>query len=141
MTWSYGSVNSQLPIMPVPFQDSALNKISFVPQGKISRSTATIVLTKDFFYFGDLESFTEKFSDVRNKFFIPHVDGRPEITMLLDTLKRWMKVRNTEKKPVRTDVVILLPSAEIPMPIVIQVLHWIKAAHIYDEAILASELQ
>jgi hypothetical protein len=141
MAWKYGRIYSQLPIMAIPFQDPGLSRVRFEPKGKVTRSTATIVLTKDFFYFGDLEAFTEKFADVRNKFFVPHIDGRPEVSILLDTMTRWMKVRSTEKKPVGRDVVILLPSAEIPLPIVIQVLHWIKKSGIYDEAVLASELQ
>jgi hypothetical protein len=140
MSWKYGRIHAQMPVMSLPFMDPG-SAAQATPQKKISRTTATIVLTKDVFYFGDLEAFTEKFSDVRNKFFVPHIDGRPEVATLLDTMSRWMKARSGANKPVRTDVVILLPSAEIPLPIVIQVLHWIKKSQLYEQAILASEIQ
>lgn len=130
-----------MPIASVPFGDRSFGSIDFAAKAKVSRSTATIVLTKDYFYFGDLGAFSEKFSDVRNKFFIPHTDGRPEISILLDTMGRWIKTRAGENRPISTDIVVILPSAEIPVPIVIQVLHWMKESKLFDDAILASELQ
>jgi hypothetical protein len=127
--------------MNVAFDDPGLHQVHFSIVGKITRSSPTVVLTRDSFFFGDLEAFTEKFSDVRNKFYIPHVDGRPDIDRLIDTMARWMKTRENEKHPISRDVAVFLPSGEIPLPIVIQVFHWLKNSKLFGNAVLGSDLK
>lgn len=123
ISWNFGVVNANIPIaisssVPTEKGLSLEHNLGrkFLKEQTINDQTLTIVLTRKAFYFGPVDSFTKSYSNVRNKYFIDHLDGAPQIDVLKKTIELWTKA---EKRALSKQV-ILVPSAEIPMPIVIQ---------------------
>lgn len=141
MSWKFGLVESQLPIMYAPISDKSYNRTNDNPKATISKQTPALVLTPEFFYFGMLDAFTEKFSDVRNKYYISHIDGRPQVEELLTTMARWERMRYIKRNLTMSKVLVFLPSSEIPVPIVIQVIHWLKESKLFEDVVLATGLK
>ena len=84
-------------------------------QNIIDETTLAVVLTRDAFYFGTAKSFTDDYRNIRDKFYIKHMNNAPQ--RCSKTIITWAKANqyNFGKK------VILVPTDEIPM-VLIQVM-------------------
>lgn len=102
----------------------------------VGDDTLAIVLTRKAFYFGPTSSFTKDFSNVRNKYYVEHLDGAPQLDLLATTMKLWAKA---ERRALSKQV-IFIPTPEIPMPIVIQTMAKLKEAKFFDNIVLGSGL-
>lgn len=139
LSWQYGIVESRIPIIPISLDETSINRKIIPNQYQINKNTPTIVITTDALYFGDLESFTTKFDNIHNKFIVQHDDGRPQLTKLIEDMNGWNSQR-ISKNINEDNVLVLLPANEVPLSIVIQVMHWMKTSTLYKEVVLASEL-
>ena len=61
-----------------------------------------------------------------NKFVVPHVDNIPRTGDLIVDLEKWQKNRTEKANIPRDKILVFVPSGDIPMPIVIQVLAQLK---------------
>ncbi len=134
VSFKYGLITADIPVMPVPLDDSGFNNVAISPAAEISLHTPAIVMTNRQFYFGSMEAFTEKFSDIRNKFLITHENGIPQTPKLLHALKIW---HSHQKKESEDKLVILAPSGSIKANDVAKVIYELKASKLYDHVVLA----
>jgi len=137
---SYGAVSAELPVLRVPLEDPGRHRFSPKFAAALKRTTATVLLTADAFYFGEMKAFSEDFGDPRSKFIIRHVDQEPQLQTLVSTMDRWFAERLRESQ-IRSDgVVVFAPSGEIPMPVVIQVMDGLRASQSMQRVVLAAGL-
>jgi hypothetical protein len=137
---AYGSIAAEIPVMPASIKDQAFHTYREEPRRELHRSTPAVLLTTEAFYFGDLEAFTSNFSDVRNKFILRHIDGEPQLLTLIETMDKWAATVATGKNQALEDVLVFVPSGDIPMPIVIQVLAGLQQSPRFKRVILGGGL-
>ena len=129
ISWKFGIVEAQIPIA-ISSTESKSKGLSLennlgrkIKKGQtINDQTITILLTRKSFYFGTIEAFTKEYMNTRNKFQVDHLEGAPQIDVLLTTINLWSK---NEKRALSQNV-IFIPTPEIPMPIVIQTMAYLK---------------
>lgn len=143
ISWDFGVVDGVIPVAissSVPPQKGlSLEKNlgrKFLKEQSINDSTIAVVLTRKALYFGPVGSFTKNYSNIRNKYFVDHLEGAPQIDVLKKTIALWAKA---EKRALSKQVV-LLPTSEIPMPIVIQTMAKLKEDRQFENVILGSGL-
>ena len=136
VSWSFGAISGDIPVVSMPIDDPGYKRFIEEPAGDIEAATPAVVLTTEAFYFGTLKAFTVDFADVRNKYMISHIDGQPQLGSLRLALINWMatqKMKNT--------VVVLSPTGEIPLPIVLQVMAGLKGEKMFKRVVLAGGIQ
>lgn len=136
----YGAVPAEMPVMSASIADPAFHTYKEQPQQQLRRSTPAVLLTTEAFYFGDLGAFTVNFSDVRDKFIIRHIDGEPQLLTLIDTLDKWAAQAEVNTKQPLEDILVFVPSGDIPMPIVIQVLAGLRQSPRFKRVVLGGGL-
>lgn len=136
----YGVVETEIPALRIGIADPDNTAYKEEPRTTISEQTPTIILTTDRFYFGDLESFTTGLANVRNKFFVPHELGAPNLQSLSTNLTKWLQHRESQGVHLQNGILILLPDKNIPMPIVIQTMKYLESLSQFSKVILASGL-
>jgi hypothetical protein len=99
-----------------------------------------VILTDTSFMFGTLSAFSKDLSGVRNKFMVAHQKGSPQLGKLLDDLAKWLKETPGNTEIASKRLLVLMPTAEIPAPIVIQVLAGLRRSSMFDRVILAGGL-
>ena len=135
----FGVIISEIPVLHYPIADPTKHDFTETPNAWIKKTTPVVVITDEQMYFGDLEAFSTRFADVRGKFSIKHADGAPDIPELLATMIKWEHQRASGKQEIDNNgVLVLLPSEEIPMPIVIQVIAGLKTSPLYQRIVLAN---
>ncbi|MBF0443139.1 MAG: hypothetical protein HQK54_14620 [Oligoflexales bacterium] len=133
-----GLIEAEIPVLPISFEDKAYHNFVETPDAEITSTTPVVVLTAKRFYFGDVDAFSTRFFDVRNKFYIDHVEGAPDISSLISTMSKWFYQRMSEQKISERGILIFLPSEEIPMPIIIQTIAGLKSSPFFKRVILAN---
>lgn len=132
----YGVVPAELPVVPLAIDDPAFHNFKETPRHEIGRFTPAVVLTTEAFYFGDLSSFSTTFGNSHDKYALAHVDGEPQLATLVDTMDRWVQERvKGANVPINSELV-LIPSGDIPMPIVIQVIAGLRRSPHFSRVIL-----
>ena len=111
-----------------------------MPDKYLSESTTCIIITTEALFFGDLKGFSGDFHQVRDKFFVPHQDGAPQLTKLLRSIRKWNFQRQSGDKIKNNGIVVLVPEAKIPAAIVIQIIAGLKKTDIFDKVVLANGL-
>ncbi len=133
----HGYVRADIPVLEVPANDPSLVAPPKIEKEAIARTTPTVALTFDAFYFGSLEAFGSGFYRQDNKFRVRHDDGEPQLGNLLRDLERWLKQPQIAKSgPHHT--VLLMPMSGIPMPIVIQVIEGLRAEGGFKHVVLTN---
>jgi hypothetical protein len=132
----YSIISAEIPVMSVPIEDPAFHNFKEIPNQNLRKFTPTILLTTDAFYFGDMNSFSQNLGNVRDKFMIRHVDGEPQLLTLLKSVDQWGENRQHQHGTKMDDVAMLVPSGEIPLPIVMQVLAGINNSKLFKKVIL-----
>ena len=136
----YGIIESEIPIMSVPIQDPDMSAHKEAPQAYIKNSTPVVILTTKEFFFGDLTAFSTEFSDIRNKFYVPHTNGSPNIPKLLDDMTKWIYENMSKKTYSAEGLLILMPGQNVPTSIVIQTIAELKKSPYFNKVILSSGL-
>lgn len=135
---TYGQVLLEIPVIPHPIKDPSFNNFQEVPQETLKPTTPTIVMTSESFFFGDLDSFSTSFTDVRNKYKIPHHNGVPQVSQLISTMDQWLRNRSKAENVPLSKTLIVVPSGEIPLPIVVQVIATLNKSPIFQHIILSN---
>ena len=134
----YGVISVELPVVSAPVDDPAFHNYKEEPRQALTRFTPALVLTTEAFYFGDLNAFSANLGDLRDKYVIRHIDGEPQLLTLIGTMSKWITDRAAHDNIPMDKLLVLIPSGDIPMPIVIQVLAGLKKSPLFEHVILGS---
>lgn len=136
----YGLIEAEIPVVQVPLLDKGFKNFTEKSSEILSADTPLVLLTKDAFFFGTVGSFAQDITNVRNKFYIPHADGAPQLNRLARELERWMLERAEETGKPMPQTVIFLPTEEIPMPIVIQCVSGLTRSKLFKKVVIGGGL-
>lgn len=137
---SFSLVLSEFPVVPASIDDPSLHRYTERPEHFIKGSTPAVVLTMDALFLGDMDAFSDRYIDSRNKFRIPHRERSPQVGKLLATMKRWVATRKEARGLRNEGVLVFAPANNIPAAIVIQVLDALKKEGSFAKVILAGGL-
>ncbi len=137
----YGLVRAEIPLVAVPVRDPTFPALQEEPVEQITGTTPVIILTRSEFIIGDIDAVTTQLTNVRNKFIIPHVKGAPHVQQLHSNIKKWLFARMSKDKIKNPGFAILMPTDEIPTPVVIQVIHALKQSQTFERIILSGGLK
>lgn len=140
MAGRYGLIEAEIPVVQVPIQDTGFKHFSEKSGETLSADTPLILLTRDAFLFGTVGAFAQDLTNVRNKFYIPHADGAPQLNRLAKDMERWMQEKAEETGKSRSRTVLFLPTEEIPMPIVIQCISGLRSSKLFDKVVVGGGL-
>jgi hypothetical protein len=138
LTGVYGVVSAEIPVLPAAVKDPAFHRYEETPRTVMTKLTPAVVLTTEAFFFGELSAFTVNFADTRDKFMIRHVDGEPQLQLLVDTMEAWVEQRMKTANVPLDDVLVFVPAGDIPMPIVIQVLAGLRHSPRFARVVMGS---
>ena len=134
----HGTIDGDIPVVMTPVEDPGLHRFSSRVEASLRRTTATVVMTADAFYFSDMKAFSEDFSDPGNKYVVRHVDREPQLQTLIKTMDMWFAERSRENEIRPDGVVVFAPSGEIPMPIVMQVMDGLRTSQNIQKVVMAA---
>jgi hypothetical protein len=137
---TYGQVLLEIPVISHPTEDPSFHNFQELPQEVLKSTTPAVVITSESFFFGDLDSFSTSFSDVQKKFKIPHKNGAPQVSQLISTMDQWLRTRSKAENLPLSKTLVVVPSGEIPLPIVIQVVATLNKSPIFQHIILSNGL-
>ena len=103
---------------------------------RLSKNSVVVFLTKENLYFGTVESFGKKFSDIRTKFLIPHVNGKPNINRLIADMDKWTKTNSAVDK----SVLVFTTSDNIPARIAIMTIAELKKSKSFNQIVIGGGL-
>lgn len=132
----YGVVSAEIPVVQAAVKDLGFHNFEETTYDSLKDNTTAVLMTLKGFYFGDLASFSSAIERNDNKFVVPHVDNIPRTGDLIVDLEKWQKNRTAKANIPRDNVLVFVPSGDIPMPIVIQVLAQLKEHGNYARVIL-----
>lgn len=136
LSWRYSSVPVTIPVQAPDGGAEALAR--FADVSRIEKTTVVVAITESAIFFGRLQAFTDEYFKKTNKYMVPHLDQRPNLKELLETMKKWEAQENS--KPMPSDPLLVIPSSTIPMPIVTQTLGALRRYGPYEQIILAEGL-
>ncbi len=137
--WDYGLVSAELPSLAIR-EGTQEDAAKLLPRATITKTTPTVVMTEGGFFYGDLAAFADGFDAVRNKFFLEHTDRTPQLGLLTERMDEWYRHKARKVSQANQGLLVLLPSGDIPMPIVIQVMDSLKSLWFVDEVVLGGGL-
>jgi hypothetical protein len=140
MPAQYGVVAAEMPVVAATVADPGFHRFRETAHQSLTKHTPAVVLTTEAFYFGDLAAFTTNFEDVRDKFIIRHVEGEPQLTTLVETMDRWLTNRAQRQQVPLDKLLVFVPTGDIPMPIVMQVLAGLKQSAHFERVVLGGGL-
>jgi hypothetical protein len=114
----YGVVRAEFPVLATGEAEAAENF-----DAEITEHTPTIVMTGESFFIGSMRAFSREFLESDNKIRVPHDHGAPQMTALTSAIEHW---RFKEGDGSKSDLALLIPEANVPLPIVIQVMDLLK---------------
>lgn len=137
---NFGIVPAEIPVVQIPLEDKSFHRYQEQPRHLIGTSDVAIFITGSELYFGDLDAFTTGFSESNNKFKLSHVDGEPQVGDLLALITKWSENRMQRFHIKLNPTVVLVPSDQIPMSIVIQVMAKLEQSEIFESVVLGGGL-
>ncbi|MFK7872873.1 MAG: hypothetical protein AB8C84_06825 [Oligoflexales bacterium] len=138
-SWEFGVVTLNIPVVNTQKLPAEYQHLEGAELSHVDDLTTLVVLTEKEFYFGAIDDFTAGYHQVRNKFRVPHLNGKPHAGILFDHLHRWFKQKHMTKKSDST--VVILPHPNIPVNLITQMTQYFKNANMYEHVILARNLQ
>ncbi len=136
----YGIVELDIPVVSVPLEDDTLKTLEEPKMAQVESKTPMIFLGREAFIFGTTESFTTDISNIRNKFYIPHEEGAPNLPRVIQNMERWASDSKSSGKAINTEVLILMPQDDIPFPIVIQTVEALKQSGLFGKVVFGGGL-
>ena len=137
----YGLIPAEIPVVSVPIKDPTLSNYQNQTEGMIQATTPVVILTNTEFIFGDVKSFSENISNVRNKFIVKHIQGSPDINTLVKDIEKWVFARSSKKKITNEGIVIFMPADDIPSPLVVQTIDGLRKTGTFTRVVLAGGLK
>jgi hypothetical protein len=137
---SYAIVHTEFPVVPASLDDSGLHRFTERPGHFIKATTPAIVMTMDAMFLGDLEAFSERYPDARDKIRVGHKDSSPQVGKFLAAMKKWVAARAANRTWRNEGVVVFAPANNIPASIVIEVMEALQSDDTFSRVILASGL-
>ncbi len=134
----YGIVPLEIPVVQSQVPDPRFHQFQEFSKDSLTNNTTAVVVTTEAFYFGDLGAFSTEFSASSDKYTVPHKDGVPQLRRLIQELDVWVKSRSKSANIPLTPVLVMIPSGDIPMPILIQVVAELRSSSIFKRVILSS---
>ena len=119
LPFAYGMIPVTIPSLTVPmdeFEDIDIGGIQLAES-----ETPVVVLSNEALFLGPLGKFSE-LRRLSGKSMIPHNMGSPRLDILFSEYQRMQ-----EKKEVSGKVVILVPSPDAPVPILIQMVEGLRS--------------
>lgn len=136
MPGSYSVVSGEIPVVPAVVDDPSFHNFEEESLYTVRDQTIAVMLTTRGFYFGDLSSFSKNISQSSSRYVVPHVDNTPRTGDLIEDMNAWRKRRKEKENIPDEQVLVLVPSGDIPMPIVIQVMAQLREHGNFDRIIL-----
>lgn len=136
----YGVIPAEIPVISSTVEDPGFHSFKETPN-ILTKYTPAVVFTPDAFYFGDMEAFSSQLSDENNKYIVRHVDGQPQLLTLIDTMQKWVEFRSKYQNIPKQKVMILIPTGEIPVPIVAQTIAGLRTSPFFERVILGTGLK
>ena len=136
----YGVVPLEIPVVQAGVQDPRFHQFTETARDVLISSTPAVVLTTEAFYFGDLSSFTTKFTDNKAKYFVRHKSGLPQLKLLISEMSDWILERSKSENIPLSKVLVLIPSGDIPMPILTEVIAGLRTSNLFQRVILSTGL-
>jgi len=122
----YAVVSAEIPVVQAAVRDLGFHNFEETNYDSLKDNTTAVLMTLSSFYFGDLAAFSKSIERNDNKFVVPHIDDIPRTGDLIEDLEKWQNNRTTKANIPRDNILVFVPSGDIPMPIVIQVLSQLK---------------
>jgi hypothetical protein len=135
---TYGSVGAVIPVVASNIEDPARHNFREVPKEFVDGRTVTIAVTEKALFFGELQNFTRGIDDENMRYKIEHVEGSPQVGLLIGQLEAWIKSRRMNENIPKEHLLVLLPTKNIPMPILLQIMQALKNTKQYDNIILGT---
>lgn len=136
----YGIIPVEIPVVSTDIEKPGFHTFKETPH-LLSKHTPTVVFTSNAFYFGDIESFTKNFTNDGNKFIVRHDQGQPQLTKLIDTMQQWVEYRSRFHNIPKQKSMILIPTSEIPIPIVAQTIAGLRTSPFFQRIILGTGIK
>ncbi len=141
MPGSYGAVSLEIPVLSHGILDVGMHRFREEPRNYLAKTTPMVVLTSKAFYFGSMGAFSEDYADKDNKFVIPHQDGAPLLGQLIDSMERWINNRSKVENIPIDKILVFVPSGDIPVSIVTQVVFELKKSPLIGRVVMGSGLK
>jgi hypothetical protein len=136
----YGVVPLDIPVLQAGVQDPRFHQFTETARDVLLGSTPAVVLTSEAFYFGDLNSFTTTFGDNKTKYIVRHKSGMPQLKPLITEMSDWIFERSKTANIPLSKILVLIPSGDIPMPILTEVVAGLRTSHLFQRVILSTGL-
>lgn len=134
----YGIIPLEIPVVQSHVPDPRFHKFEEISRDTITNNTSALILTSDAFYFGDLSSFSVGFASSEDKYFLPHKEGVPQLHRLVKEMSLWVSKRSKTSNIPSSPVLVMIPSGDIPMPILIEVIAVLRSTSLFTRVILSS---
>jgi hypothetical protein len=131
----YSAITIDIPVLEMSAKHTAKFRDASTKRVQISERSPIVVLTTTAFYVGSLKSMSREFMDTENKFIVRHDNGAPQMTGLLEVIKKW-EFQNPV--PENERVFIVVPEGEVPYPVVAQVVDMMKRQMPNDRFVLST---
>lgn len=136
----FGAIPVEIPVVINTIKDIGRFGYKEESRHEISRTTPTVVVTTESFYFGELASFTENYADFKDKFVVRHLDGEPQLGQLKLCLEHWIKDRSKKNNLPIDKILVVIPASDIPMPILIQIIAELRKLSVVGRVVLGGGL-
>jgi hypothetical protein len=145
LSWNYGVVELVAPIvLPGPLRDeelsayASLTKESVTDASVLNLSTKMMVLTHTHLLLGTVEAFTRSYLDRHSKKEWAHVDGAVQMAALGYELQKSVEHSVLAEAGVRP--IVFLPNDEVPLALVIQIIHYMQTKTSFGDVVLGQGL-
>jgi hypothetical protein len=136
----WGLTLIEIPVVSAPFKDLQRHNFTESASSTLGQSSLVVTLTPTEFIFGDVNSFTTQLEDIRNKFIVSHINGSPQISRLVSQIDEWKDDR-LKRLGIKSDgIVIFIPDAKIPIPIITAVIAKMKTHESLGRIVLGGDL-
>lgn len=132
----YAFVPAEIPVVPATVEDPSFHNFEEESVKSIRQHTPTLVMTVKAFYFGDMESFSSGIDKTNNKYIVPHTDNIPRVGDLITDMNAWREGRKRKENLPDEQILVFVPSGDIPMPIVVQVLAQLREFGNFQRVVL-----
>jgi hypothetical protein len=136
MPGNYSVVSGEIPLVPAVVDDPAFHNFEENTQHSVREQTMAVMLTTKGFYFGDLSAFSRSMEKKGGRYVVPHVDNTPRTGDLIEEMAAWRKRRQQTENVPDEHILVFVPSGDIPMPIVIQVMAQLREHGNFERIIL-----
>lgn len=139
LSFDYGIVSANIPVLNVPLEDQSPQRLNFVPQKEVSENTTAVIIgANQDLYFGPVRAFSTDYANPRTKFIVKNRQGSAQIGELLQTVQKWHSDRKKNERIENDGIVILVPAASTPVSVITQAIAQLRSETLFSHVILAN---